>query len=115
MAVIAPGNDDDFLNLAREIATDRDEPLVSEIESAPDGPAVFVTAPNQLTEHDALTLQKRLHERGPTAGAFGIITGLTVDNARELYHRHHRPRRTIASSCEKKIGTCSPQTTKPPS
>ena len=76
-----------FSDVAERVASDRKEPLLTEIDEAleTDGPIVWVDAPSNLTERTLLTLQQRLLDDGPEDGAFSLITGYTPEFAEELY------------------------------
>ncbi|USZ69291.1 hypothetical protein NGM10_06025 [Halorussus salilacus] len=86
MVVISPESDP-YRPLAEAIADDRSAELVSTVEDAADGPALYVCHPASLTPSAALALQRRLLEDGPRGGAFGIVTGRTENDARRLYER----------------------------
>lgn len=86
MVVISP-DDDPYRAVAEDVAADRSDEVVSTVEAADDEPALYVCHPLSLTPGAALELQRRLEERGPRDGAFGIITGRTAADARALYER----------------------------
>jgi hypothetical protein len=85
--VVYTTDDGAFGTLAEEIAADRGESLVRDLEPAleSDEPVVYVEAPANVEERRLLPLQERLTERGPANGAFGVVTGYTADEAADLY------------------------------
>lgn len=87
MPVVTPTLDDEYGAVAAEIADRRGERVHGSLESAGVGELLYVAGPGELTEHRLLALQRRLDDRGPTAGSFGVITGLTPERALALYER----------------------------
>lgn len=87
MPVVTPDQDDEFGAVAAEIADRRDERVHADVPSAGAGELLYVAGPMALTEHRLLALQRRLADRGPSAGSFGVITGLTPERALALYER----------------------------
>lgn len=87
MPVVANTPTADYDALADEIATDRGEAVVRSIEAADAGTLLLVTDPSDLTDTTVYALSKRLRRLGPDDGAFGIVTGHTAEEARDLYYR----------------------------
>lgn len=79
-----------YFELAEEIAADRGEEVVSDFQYVNEGPVFYVASPDEIREGVVVDLVSRLVERGPEDGAFGIITGHTVESARDLYYRDQR-------------------------
>jgi hypothetical protein len=89
MAVLAPESSR-FLDLARDVAADRDESVVHAIDRLPAGePVVYVDAPDSVDEETLLALQRRHLSGDATDDAFGIVTGHTEAAARDLYFADH--------------------------
>lgn len=77
-----------FEELAEEIATDRGEELVPDLDAVPvDEPILYVGSPSTLDDSKLLDLQHRLLEHGPETSPFGVVTGLDVERARRLYRQ----------------------------
>lgn len=88
MVVFTTSTRNDYDGLADEIAIDRGERVVRDVDRIDDGePALVVVDPEELSDETALFFQRRLIESGPTDGRFGIVTGFTPDGARALYER----------------------------
>lgn len=87
MPVVTPAPGNEYGSVAATIADRRGERVSTDLEETGDGNLLYVVAPDSLSEHAILALQRRLFERGPDAGAFGIITGLTPELAISLYER----------------------------
>ena len=87
MAVLVPERDEEYAEIAEEIADDRDEEIIGDLSEAGDGTIICVVPPMEFTEALGLSLQRRLDENGPDKGAYGIITGMTAEEARKLYYR----------------------------
>lgn len=79
-----------YFELAEEIAADRGEKVISDFQYVHEGPVFYVAAPSEIREDVVIKLISRLVEDGPMDGAFGIITGHTVESARNLYFRDQR-------------------------
>jgi hypothetical protein len=86
MTVFVEG-DSRYRSLAEEIAADRDEAAVSDFQFVDDGPVLYVATPREIREETIVKLTERLQRKGPSEGAFGVITGYDVDSARSLYYR----------------------------
>lgn len=80
-------DDGGFADVARRIATDREEALTSDFEAAleRDGAVIWVDDLRNVDGNRLLDLQRRLLDRGPDRGAFGVVTGYTPEMAEELY------------------------------
>lgn len=86
MAILYQGTTPKYQSLAKEIATDRDEPLVETVADAPDEVVVYVSEPTEIDEETVLRLQQRMARNGPEKGGFSIITGPSPEDARNLYY-----------------------------
>ena len=73
--------------IAKQIADDRNEHLISDIRKwkKKEGPIVYVGSPEEMSERTLQMLQERLTQYGPIDGEFAAITGLTPEIAAELY------------------------------
>lgn len=91
MPVLTPDPDDRYGDVARRIADERNEPLRTDLDGSTDATVLYVGDPLELTEGTLLALQRRLADRGPDDGAFGVVTGRTPTEAADLYRR--RPTR----------------------
>lgn len=76
-----------FADVAGQIAADRDESLVTDLDEATTTTedVVYVEEPSEISEYTLLALQRRLLERTPETGGFSIVTGYTPELAEELY------------------------------
>ncbi|WP_157971692.1 hypothetical protein [Halorussus litoreus] len=85
--VVYTTSDDEFASAVDRIATVRGESVVTEFESAVerDGAVVWVDSPSNFAERTLSALQRRLLDRGPEDGAFGLISGFTPADAEDLY------------------------------
>lgn len=87
MAIYTEGPSD-FEELAEEIASDRCDDLVSNLDAVPqDEPVLYVGSPSTLDDSTLLDLQQRLLEHGPKTAPFSVVTGLDVERARRLYRQ----------------------------
>lgn len=86
MVVYAP-TDGEYRAVAEAVADDRGERVVSALQSVedPTAPVIYVGAPGDVSASDLLFLQERLCRKGPADAAFGVVTGLTPESARDLY------------------------------
>lgn len=91
MVVFTTPDRNGFGDLAGEIADDRGDRVVRNVDRIDEGEPVLVVADSEeLSDETALFFQRRLLEAGPTEGRFSIITGFTPDSARALYERESR-------------------------
>lgn len=76
-----------FADVAERIARERGEALVTDLEEAAAGTedVVYVEDPADVSEYTLLALQRRLLERTPETGGFGVVTGYTPELAEQLY------------------------------
>lgn len=78
----------EFETLAEEIATDRGEDLVTDIDDIPPEELVlYVGSPSTLDDSVLLALQQRLLKHGPKTAPFSVVTGLDIERARRLYRQ----------------------------
>lgn len=115
MVVVAVGDDEAFGRVAEEIAGKRCTRVVPTLDEVRTGdPVICVASYEDLTQDLFLTLQKRLFERGPDDGRFGIVTGLTPESALELYDRQPGDRTGhgyVSTHCPESKETSEPETT----
>lgn len=80
-------SDGEFREVAERIAEDRGASVVTDLETvvSDDETIVWVDDPGNLDEHELVSLQQRLVERGPDRGGFSIVTGYTPELAEQLY------------------------------
>lgn len=85
--VVYTTNEAGFAAVAERISADRGEPVVTDLDAAlaSTGNVIYVESPAAISEHALLALQRRLLERGPATGGFGIVTGYTPALAADLY------------------------------
>lgn len=78
--------DGPYAALAREIAADRDEPVVSDINRVRQADNVLIVdAPRSIQPSDLHAVQTRFMEAEPYTLNAGLITGRTPEEARDLY------------------------------
>lgn len=90
MTVLIESSEEEYRQVAEYVAADRNESLVSDLSEAESGEVLYVTSPEYVRLNTILRLQERLKERGPSEGAYGIITGYTPESAKALYERRSR-------------------------
>lgn len=88
MVVLLPDRNDAYRSLGERIAEDRDEELTYDVDALDFAdPIRYVGSPHGLQESTIYTIQERSIERLQAAPDFAVITGRTLEEARELYLR----------------------------
>lgn len=87
MVVYTPSRRGEYDQVARDIAAERGEQVVTEIAGAVGERSVYVAPPTEIGERDLLRLQRELQRHGPNEVGFSVVTGRTPAEARALYDR----------------------------
>lgn len=85
MHVYTPSRSSPYGELATQIASEESARVVTDVPVESDETVLYVVSPETLSEKTLLRLQRRLLDRGPDDGRFGVITGLSPAHARRLY------------------------------
>ncbi|WP_049971378.1 hypothetical protein [Haladaptatus cibarius] len=89
--VVLSENDGEYFESAEQIASDRNEEVITELDDIGDEePVIYVGSSDDLDESILLALQRRLSDNGPSQGCFSVITGFTPSLATDLYRREER-------------------------
>lgn len=87
MPVLCLTQESQYREIAERIASDRDDEVVTTVEAAGDGTVRYVAPPDDVDLPTVIALQQRLLNRGPTSGAFGVLTGFDPAATERLYER----------------------------
>jgi hypothetical protein len=99
--IFTRATDGPYAALAEDIAADRDEPVVSDINRVHQADSVLIVdAPGSIKPSDLRAIQTRFMEAEPYTLDAGLITGRTPEEARALYFDRAQSTATAAEPAD---------------